>query len=265
MILVVTGASGNLGGKLVAALHEKHTLRCLDLRGSADVADLSTYEDRWARQFEGADTVLHFAGEPRPTASWAQVQRGNLASTCNVLRAARNHGVQRVVFASSNQVMAGYRFLNKPITTDIPPAPVNPYGLSKLFCEESGRAFSSETGISFIAFRIGYIQSGENIPHAGMGLGLWGQQMWLSNRDFIDGVGAAIVVPEVSFAVLNLVSNNPGTPWDLTHTHKVLGFLPQDGFAPDLSSEDRAEEEAARHARLVPGGWLDQRFRPMSG
>jgi uronate dehydrogenase len=267
MRLVITGTGGNLGGKLVAALRNDHTLRCLDLQAADGciASDLSTYQDRWAQQFEGADTVLHFAGEPRPTASWAAVQRGNLAVTWNVLRAARSYRLRRVIFASTNQVMAGYRYRNTPITTDMPPAPLNPYGISKLFCEEAGRAFSSETRISFIAFRIGNIQPGENLPHAGMGLGLWGQQMWLSNRDFVDGVLAAIVVPEVPFAILNLVSNNPGTPWDLTHTHKVLGFLPHDSFAPDLSPVDRTEEEFARHARLVPGEWLDQRFRPLRG
>jgi NAD+ dependent glucose-6-phosphate dehydrogenase len=266
MILAITGVNGNLGGKLVAALRPDYTLRCLDVRGEGCVAaDLGDYADSWARHFEGADTVLHFAGESRPTASWAQVQHGNILASGNVLRAARRYGVRRIIFASSNQVMGGYRFSDKRLTTDMPPAPLNPYAVSKLFCEEAGRAFSSETGSSFIAFRIGNIQPGENIPHAGMGLGLWGQQMWLSNRDFIGGVRAAIVAPEVPFAILNLVSNNPGMPWDLTHTSRVIGFLPQDGFAPDLSPEDLAEDEVARRACLVPGQWLDQRFQPIRG
>jgi uronate dehydrogenase len=238
MILVVTGVSGNLGGKLVDALRPNYTLRCLDMRSGEGciTADLSSYEDAWARHFEGADTVLHFAGESRPTASWRQVQRGNILATGNVLRAARRGGIRRIIFASTNQVMAGYRFLNRNITTDMPPAPLNPYAISKLFCEEAGRAFSSETGTSFIAFRIGNIQPGENIPCAGMGLGLWGQQMWLSNRDFIDGVRAAIVAPNVSFAILNLVSNNPGMPWDMAPTHRILGFLPQDRKSTRLNS-----------------------------
>jgi uronate dehydrogenase len=265
--LVLTGTRGNLGGKLAAALSPRYTLRCLDLREGEDciAADLGSFDDSWTRHFEGAQTVLHFAGEPQPTAPWALVHRANIVATANVLRASRQHGVRRVIFASTNQVMAGYRFSQEMVTTAMAPTPLNPYAVSKLLCEEAGRAFSSETGVSFIALRIGNIQPGENVPRPGMGIGLWGQQMWLSNRDFVAGIQAAIVVPDVSFAILNLVSNNPGMRWDLTETRRVLGFSPKDGFASSLSPEDVAEDQMARLARLVPGQWLDQRFQPMRG
>lgn len=266
-IIVVTGARGNLGGKLAAALKGRYCLRCLDLRAGDDViaADLGTYDESWTRHFAGADTVLHFAGEPLPTAPWDRVHRGNIVATGNVLRASRKHGVRRIVFASTNQIMAGYRFANLLVTTAMPPSPLNPYAVSKLFCEEAGRAFAAETGISFIALRIGNIHPGANIPHAGMGIGLWGQQMWLSNRDFVDGVQAAIDVRDVPFAILNLVSNNPGMRWDLSQTRQVLGFSPQDGFTAIASPEVIAEDAAARLARLVPGQWLDQSFQPLRG
>jgi len=265
--LVLTGTRGNLGGKLASALRPAYELRCLDILGGNDcvTADLAIYDESWARHFEGAQTVLHFAGEPQPTAAWASAHRANIVATANVLRAARLHGVRRVIFASTNQVMAGYRFSDKTVTTDMPPTPLNPYAVSKLFCEEAGRAFAAETGISFIAFRIGNIQPGENIPHSGMGIGLWGQEMWLSNRDFVAGIQAAIVAPGVPFAILNLVSNNPGMRWDLTQTRRVLGFSPQDGFASHASPADVAEDKKARRAHLVPGEWLDQRFQAIHG
>jgi len=266
-IIVVTGARGNLGGKLAAALHSRYRLRCLDLRAGDDViaADLGMYDESWTRHLIGADTVLHFAGEPLPTASWERVHRGNIVATGNILRASRANAVRRVIFASTNQIMAGYRFTDLLITTTMPPAPLNPYAVSKLFCEEAGRAFAAETGISFIALRIGNIHPGANIPHAGMGIGLWGQQMWLSNRDFLEGVQAAIAVPDVPFAVVNLVSNNPGMRWDLSQTRRILGFSPQDGFTAIASPEVVAEDAAARLARLVPGQWLDQSFQPLRG
>lgn len=265
--LVITGALGNLGGKLSAALGDVHELRRIDLRADGDciAADIAEYEPRWVGLFAGADTVLHFAGDPRPTAPWASVHRANIVGTSNVLRAAREHGVRRVVFASTNQVMAGYRFLEGPVTTSMPPTPLNPYAVSKLFGEEAGRSYAAETNRSFIALRIGNIMPDANVPHAGMGIGLWGQQMWLSNRDFVDGVRAAIAAPEARFEIVNLVSRNPGMRWDLTETERVLGFLPQDGFTPELSPEDLVEDAAARQAQLTPGLWLDQRFQPLRG
>jgi uronate dehydrogenase len=265
--VLITGTRGNLGGKLAAALTSTYPLRCLDLLGGGDciAADLASFDESWAQHFRGVQTVLHFAGEPRPTAPWSLVHRANIVATANVLRASRMHAVRRVIFASTNQVMAGYRYSDGLITTDLSPTPLNPYAVSKLCCEEAGRAFAAETGVSFIAFRIGNIQPGENVPRPSMGIGLWGQQMWLSNRDFVQGVRAAILAPNVSFALLNLVSNNPGMRWDMTETERILGFSPEDGFTPSLSSEDVAEEQMARLARLVPGQWLDQRFRPMRG
>lgn len=264
--IVITGANGNLGGKLAAALAPSFEIRCLDLIGGRDcaAADLSDYAESWAQHFSGADCVLHFAAESQPTASWARVHQSNIVATNNVLRAVRAHNVRRIVFASTNQIMGGYRFTEDLVTTELPPTPLNPYAISKLFGEEAGRAAVAESGLSFIALRIGNIQPGENLPHPGMGIGLWGQQMWLSNRDFIDGVAAAIRA-DVGFAVVNLVSNNKGMRWDLAHTFRVLGFTPRDGFSPELSPEDVAEDSEARLARLSPGQWLDQRFRPLRG
>ena len=132
--LVLTGARGNLGGKLAAALRPQYALRCLDLRGGGDciAADLAIYDDSWTSQLAGAQTVLHFAGEPLPTAPWARVHRANVVATANVLRASRMHGVRRVIFASTNQIMAGYRFSDETITTALAPTPLNPYAVSKL-------------------------------------------------------------------------------------------------------------------------------------
>ncbi len=210
--IVVTGARGNLGGKLSAGFADSHEVRRLDLIAGPGclAADIAEYDSNWTSQFAGADAILHFAGEPRQVAPWRLVQRANVVGTSNVLRAAREHRVRRVIFASTNQIMAGYRFTEGPVTASMPPTPLNPYAVSKLFGEEAGRAFVAETGLSFIALRIGNIMPGENVPHAGMGIGLWGQQMWLSNGDFVNGVREAIAAPDVSFAIVNLVSNNPG-------------------------------------------------------
>jgi nucleoside-diphosphate-sugar epimerase len=126
--------------------------------------------------------------------------------------------------------MAGYRADEQRLTTSLPPWPVNPYGCGKLFGERGGRDLAARTGISFIALRIGYCQHAPgNVPGPHMELGLWGQQMWLSDRDLCHGVERAVLAEGVPFAILNLMSDNPGMRWDLDETRRVIGYAPSDG------------------------------------
>jgi hypothetical protein len=53
--------------------------------------------------------------------------------------------------------------------------------------------------------------------------------MWLSDRDFLNGTRCAINAKDVSFAALNLMSDNPGMRWDIDETRSVIGYSPQDG------------------------------------
>lgn len=234
--VLITGATGSIGTKLRRYFDSLaiHDLRLLCLNRAADpavvTADLADYDRNWARHFAGADAVIHLAGDPYPTANWASVQRHNIDLTLNVFRAAEEYGAKRLVFASSNWVMAGYRHQKQRLTTSLPPRPVNPYGCGKLFGERAGRDLSQRTGISFIALRIGDCQhAAGNIPGAHMENGVWGQRMWLSDRDLCHGVERAIVAENVSFAILNLMSANPGMRWDIDETRRVIGYQPQDG------------------------------------
>ncbi len=267
--ILITGALGNIGAKLTA--HFKTTgayeMRLLDQRPGegVTVADLGAWDGEWAKAFEGVDTVLHLAGDPRGIASWAEVMHANVRGTQNVLRAARAAKVRRVIFASTNQVMLGYRFKEGPVGTDLPPAPLSPYGISKLFGEEIGRAFAEETGISFIALRIGYFQRGENLPGAHMEIGEWGQSMWLSNADMMRAVECAIEAEGVPFAVVNLESGNAGMRWDMAHTKAMIGFEPKDHAVPVVDDVVRATDATARAVRVEPGTWLNEHFRPVKG
>ena len=65
-------------------------------------------------------------------------------------------------------------------------------------------------------------------------MGDWGKKMWLSNQDYCQVVEKAILVGNVSFAVLNAMSDNSGMKWDLSETRRVLGYQPMDNaYAPE--------------------------------
>ena len=104
--------------------------------------------------------------------------------------------------------------------------------MSKLFCERTGEYFSRYHRLSVICLRIGWTQwTHDNRPGPHMAMGRWGQEMWLSDRDFLNGMVAAISAVDVDFAVLNLMSDNPGMRWDIGETERLIGYVPEDGSA----------------------------------
>ncbi len=237
-VVLITGATGNIGRKLRAHLEAagNYELRLLCLNPDGDpavqTADLTVYDDAWAERFAGVDTVLHVAADPSPRAGWGRVQARNLDLLLNVMAAAQRHGVRRVVFASSNFVVAGHRHASGALTTSMEPAPINPYGASKLFGERVGKMFAERYGMSFIALRIGVCQRGNDNRHGPwIPYGHWGQAMWVSDRDLCRAFQHAIDDAGVKFGVYNLMSNNPGMRWDIEAIRRDLGFIPLDGNA----------------------------------
>ena len=246
--VLITGATGNIGRKLRAHLEAtgKYALRLLCLNPGADpavqTADLTVYDETWATRFSGVDTVLHVAADPSPVAGWRRIQERNLDLLLNVMAAAHRHGVRRVVFASSNFVVAGHRFADSRLTTTMDPAPINPYGASKLFGERIGKMFADRYGVSFIAFRIGVCQRAHDNRHGPwIPFGHWGQAMWVSDRDLCRAFECAIDDERIGFGVYNLVSNNPGMRWDIDALRDELGFVPMDGEPMRVSAAHRAK------------------------
>lgn len=266
--ILITGAAGNIGAKTVAHLRQNsdYELRLLDQKAGDGIvaADLAEWDENWARMFEGVDTVFHYAGDPHGTASWASALRNNVAGTQHVLRAARAARVRRVIFASTNQVMLGYRFKTGPVRVDDPPAPLSPYGISKLMGEQIGRAFNEETGVDFLAWRIGYFQRGENRPGPHMLSGEWGQSMWLSNRDLNQAVDKSLVAPPLGFRVIFLMSYTSGMRWDLEPAREAIGYVPLDRVDPVMEQANLEQDRLARAVRGEPGTWYDEHFHAVA-
>jgi uronate dehydrogenase len=246
--VVITGAAGNLGSKLRRHLDGRYPLHLLDRdpRGDPDVtrADLSRWDDGWVRTFDGADVVVHLAADPTAQQTWSNLIAPNIDALGNVFLAAAECGVGRVVYASSNHVMGGYKDRPEPhrLTTDLPPLPgaryvVNgeprdstPYGSAKLFGERLGRCVSGAHRPSVIAVRLGWVLPGDNRPQdIPAEREDWFRLMWLSNRDYCQLMEKCITADEsLRFAVVNGMSANTGMRWDIDHTRRAVGYEPQD-------------------------------------
>jgi len=266
MHVLITGAGGHLGCKLFDFLEadplfdvsgidihpvDHPRIHTADLGGSADWADL----------LGGVDVIIHLAGDREPTASWASSIENNMDATLNLYHHAARKAVKRVVLASSNWIHGDKRFTTDRLDADAPAGPVNAYGMSKLFCERTGAYFAKHHELSVICMRIGWAQwTHDNKPGTHMAMGRWGQEMWLSDRDFLDGMKAAVLAKDVEFAALNLMSNNPGMRWDISQTTRTIGFTPRDGSPAVMNLRLRIQARLKKFLTVSLPHYFETRF-----
>ena len=244
--VLVTGATGTIGLLLVERLagdydvvQHGRTPRTPEQEGELERADLTDYEDV-APLMEGVDTVLHLAGEAAPDADWDAVLAANIVGYRNVLEAAREAGVRRVVYASSNHAMGMYdRHEQWPVYPHHLPRPDSLYGVSKVFGETLGRWYHDEHGLDVISLRIGWssgdpMLADEELLHA----------MWLSDDD-TEQVFRCAIEADVSHGVYYAISDNPNRRWDLTNTMLELGYRPKDSWTEESGEQEEVVEGGA--------------------
>jgi nucleoside-diphosphate-sugar epimerase len=238
--ILITGACGNIGRKLRAAWDDVYDLVLIDINPEPDdsevvAADLSEFEEEWMALFHGVDTVVHLAATPNEHSTWEELVAPNLDAVSNVFHAAALAGVERIVFASSNHAMGGYRHLGDiAITVELPPRPGNPYGAAKLMAERLGKSLSGVFDLTFVALRLGWVQAGKNRPETLPDE--WNKELWLSNGDLVRLFDRAVEADlgDRSFVVVNGMSNNHGSRWDLSDSFESIGYVPKDdAFAED--------------------------------
>ncbi len=246
--VLITGAAGNLGRKLRRHLDGRYPLRLLDIdpRGDPTIAraDLSDRHEDWLGAMDKTNVVVHLAADPTAQQTWPRLVAPNVDALVNVFLAAAEAGVKRIVYASSNHVMGGFKDRPEPhlLTTELPPLPgahytVNgerrdstPYGSAKLFGERLGKCLSEAHGLSVIAVRLGWVLPGDNRPQdIPPERDAWFRLMWLSNRDYCQLMEKCITADDsIRFAVVNGMSANTGMRWDIEHTRRTVGYEPQD-------------------------------------
>ena len=152
---LVTGGGGFIGSNLVRALLEHgDSVRVLDnfatgRRGNLAGLDVEVVEgelrsyERVHNAVRGSELVFHLGAlgsVPRSVQDPLTTSAVNVEGTLNVLLAARDEGVRRVVFASSSSVYGSSAEL--PARESGPVDPISPYGVAKLAAERYCVSFS---------------------------------------------------------------------------------------------------------------------------
>jgi NAD+ dependent glucose-6-phosphate dehydrogenase len=248
--VLVTGASGLVGGLVLRGLADRYEFSGLSRHAVdgipytvASVTDLAAVR----RAVQGMDMVLHLAGETKNDDNWDDHFNVTAGGTINVLRAAADAGVQRVVFMSTGSTMCGWEWDDSLpygrlaagerdlpawdlLDYRTPPRPDSPYGAAKLFGEAAGRWFSDRTPMSVLVIRLGAVLA-ENRPTL-----IRHFPGFLAQEDAVQMIDRCLSAPPtVRFGIFDAISEN-STRWrDTSPAKEILGWRPtgsSDQFDP---------------------------------
>lgn len=241
--ILLTGAAGGLGQILRETLQaHAEIVRSSDIspmaesRGEHDEVINCNLADKAgvAALVEGVDAIVHLGGisVERP---FEEILEANIRGTFHIYEAARQQGIKRIVFASSNHV-TGFYSQDAEIDAHSPRRPDGYYALSKAYGEDMATFYFHRYGIETVSLRIG-----SSFPEP---RNLRMLSTWLSYADLEHLVARALLADDVKHSVVYGVSANRDQWWSNRHaTH--LGFAPQDSSEAFRAKMEQQPKPAA--------------------
>ncbi|MCR6497541.1 NAD(P)-dependent oxidoreductase [Shinella sp. CPCC 101442] len=241
--VLLTGAAGGVG----TALRQSGTRlgKAVRLSDREPCENIASHEEDFpleladfaavSQAVKGCDAIVHLGGQPLE-AEWKTILDSNISGGYNIYEAARQHGVKRIVYASSVHAI-GYYERTETIDGTVPTRPDSLYGVSKTFVENLGRYYFDKFGIETVSIRIGScFPEPTDRRHL---------ITWLSYRDCRQLVEKCLSAERVGFMIAYGMSNNSRAFWD-NRTAASLGYRPED------SADDYAEKVFARTSQGDP-------------
>jgi nucleoside-diphosphate-sugar epimerase len=197
----------------------------------------------------GVAALIHLAATPDDDDFLTQLLPNNVIGVYQVIEAARQAGVRRLVLASSGQVVWWQRLCGPlPLTADVQPTPRGWYAATKVFQEAAGRAFAEAHGLSVVAVRLGGCPRTREQVEEFVQNPMF-QDVYLSPQDAGRFFACAVAAPaDIRFALVYACSRPVRQAvFDLGPARELLGYEPHDTWPRGM--EDLAGPELA--ARLT--------------
>jgi nucleoside-diphosphate-sugar epimerase len=284
---LVTGGAGFIGSHLTEELVRRgHTVRVadslvtgkrqnLDHIPSVDFREGDLAELAFAQSVaQGCDFVLHQAAipsVPRSVKDPITSNRANVDATLNVLVAARDAGVKRLVFAGSSSAYGDTPTL--PKHEEMPANPLSPYALQKVIGEQYLQMFTKLYGLETVSIRYFNVfgpRQDPTSPYSGV-ISVFATAL-LENRspniygdggqtrDFtyvanvVDGVLRACEAPGASGQIINVATSGRISLNDLfQEMKKIVGATVEPTYAPPRAGDVRDSQADIRKAKTLLG------------
>jgi nucleoside-diphosphate-sugar epimerase len=248
MRVLITGAAGYVASYVITDLGRDHELTLIGRRHPSEAGrtapagatfirgDLGNPDD-CRRAVEGADAIAHIGAN-----NWLSPEtfRNNTVGTYNLLEAAREAGIRRVAFASSNCALGHCAPISGPFLPDYlpiderhPERVEDNYGLSKIVNEQTLAAFARAYGVESYALRLAWCWGEQEhrwrfqaefdpAKHTG---GFWA---WVDMRDVAQAFRKALHAPPMpQAACVPLYINAADTMADQPSDELIERFYPQ--------------------------------------
>jgi UDP-glucose 4-epimerase len=281
--VLVTGGAGFIGSNLVRGLLERgDEVRVLDnfstgSRANLDGLDVQLVEgelrsyERVHNAVRGVEVVFHLGAlgsVPRSVQDPLTTSAVNVEGTLNVLLAARDEGIRRVVFASSSSVYGSTAEL--PARESGPVDPISPYGVAKLaaerYCVSFSRVYESFETVVLRYFNVfgprqnPFSQYAAAVPlfiraiAEGRPVTIFGDGDQSRDFTYVENVVEANLLaadaPAANGRILNVAAGAPHSVNELTEAiGRLLGKPVERSFAPPRAGDLRnsyADVSAAR-------------------
>ena len=233
--VLVTGSAGTVGRPLCEELRRRgHAVRGLDRAPTPDVEDAVVADIADAAAVRaaarGVDAVVHLAAQPheRP---FLELVGPNVVGLYNVMDAAREETVKRVVLASSMMVVSGRKAMTPPASID-QRLPNNHYALTKVWAEQMGELYARRFGMSILAVRLGWMVRDPDEARHMLELKLF--DCYVSRADGARALAAAVEAGGVGFEIVYVASRGGERVFDMEPARRLLGFEPEERWPEGL-------------------------------